>query len=133
MTDLLDTRVYEILGEEGFARLVDAFYRRVEQDELVGPMYRSSLEPSGETLADAAGRLREFLVQRFGGPARYSEARGHPRLRMRHAEFAIDQVAASRWVALMDDALDEVGIDGEPATLLRQFFAEVARFLINCQ
>lgn len=131
MQDLLDTRVYGLIGEEGFARLVDAFYRRVEQDDLLGPMYRESLKGSGETMEDAAGRLRDFLVQRFGGPARYSEARGHPRLRMRHAGFAIDQVAAQRWVALMESSLQEAGIQGEASALLRSFFGDAAAFLVN--
>ena len=131
MADLLDTRLYGIIGEEGFARLVEAFYRRVAHDDLIGPMYQRSLEASGESMADAAGRLREFLVQRFGGPSRYSEARGHPRLRMRHAGFEIDQVAASRWVTHMDAALDEAGIEGEAASLLRRFVADAATFLIN--
>ncbi len=131
MADLLDTRLYGLIGEEGFARLVESFYRRVEQDDVIGPMYRRSLEESGESMADAAGRLREFLVQRFGGPTRYSQARGHPRLRMRHAPFQIDQVAAGRWVTLMDAALEESEIRGEPAALLRRFFAEAAEFLIN--
>lgn len=131
MQDLLDTRVYGLIGEDGFVRLVDAFYRRVEQDDLLGPMYRASLENSGETMADAAGRLREFLIQRFGGPARYSAARGHPRLRMRHAGFQIDQVAAQRWVALMESSLLEAGIEGEAATLMRSFFADAAAFLVN--
>lgn len=131
MADLLDTRVYGLIGEEGFARLVAAFYRRVERDDLIGPMYRLSLEANGETMADAAERLREFLVQRFGGPSRYSQARGHPRLRMRHAAFPIDGAAAARWVSLMDASLDEAGIEGEPAGLLRAFFADAAAFLIN--
>ena len=82
-------------------------------------------------MEDAAGRLRDFLVQRFGGPARYSEARGHPRLRMRHAGFAIDQVAAQRWVALMESSLQEAGIQGEASALLRSFFGDAAAFLVN--
>lgn len=71
--------VYPVLGEEGFVRLVAAFYRQVPADELLGPMY-----PPNE-LAAAEQRLRDFLVYRFGGPQRYIEERGHPRLRMRHA------------------------------------------------
>lgn len=131
MHDLLDTHLYEALGEAGFARLVGAFYRRVAKDDLLGPMYEESLRASGDSMQDAEGRLRDFLVQRFGGPGRYSEARGHPRLRMRHAEFPIDQVIATRWVTLMDGAIDEAEITGEPASLLRRFFADAALFLVN--
>ncbi len=131
MPDLLDTRLYGQIGEDGFKRLVDAFYRRVTQDDLLGPMYRQSLEASGESMSDAAARLRDFLIQRFGGPARYSEVRGHPRLRMRHAGFPIDQVVADRWVTLMQGALDEVNLGPEASVTLRKFFAEAAEFLLN--
>ena len=74
--DLLDTRVYELIGEDGFERLTAAFYRRVAGDDILRPMY-----PEEELLA-AQHRLRDFLIQRFGGPFKYSETRGHPRLRL---------------------------------------------------
>src|SRR5437868_15125490 len=99
--DLLDTRVYSIISEEGFTRLIAAFHRRVATDEILRPLYP---EPD---LAGAEQRLREFLVQRFGGPMRYSERRGHPRLRMRHAPFTIDQRGRDRWIELMEQALAE--------------------------
>src|SRR5437868_1161722 len=97
--DLLDTHVYARIGEEGFTRLVAGFYRRVAGDEILSAMYPK------EDLAGAERRLREFLIQRFGGPQTYSQQRGHPRLRMRHAPFAIDQRARDRWVSLMEAAL----------------------------
>ena len=123
--DLLDTRVYELIGEEGFARLVGAFYRRVRTDDVLGPMY-----PEAD-FAGAEERLRDFLVGRFGGPMRYAERRGHPRLRMRHGRFRIDQPARDRWVSLMEEALGEVNLPDEPVRLLRQFFHDSATFLIN--
>jgi hemoglobin len=123
--DLLDTRVYELIGEEGFARLVGAFYRRVRTDDLLGPMY-----PEAD-FAGAEERLRDFLVGRFGGPMRYVERRGHPRLRARHGRFRINQPARDRWVTLMEEALAEVNLPAEPTRLLRQFFHDSATFLIN--
>ena len=99
--NLLDTKVHSIVGDEGFDRLVAAFYRRVATDDILRPMY-----PEEELLA-AQHRLRDFLVQRFGGPMKYSEKRGHPRLRMRHAPFAIDPRGRDRWVELMEAALAE--------------------------
>ena len=123
--DLLDTHVYGLIGDEGFVRLVAAFYRRVPGDDILGPMYE------GRSLADAEWRLREFLVGRFGGPGRYVERRGHPRLRMRHHPFAIDRAARDRWVALMDQALAEARLPAEALPPLRQFFADAATFLIN--
>ncbi len=131
MHDLLDTKVYSLIGEEGFERLVAGFYRRVGEDDLLGPMYRESLAASGEGMADARGRLRDFLVQRFGGPGRYSQARGHPRLRGRHAGFPIDPAAAQRWVTLMNESMEEAAIGAEAQGPLRKFFGDAAAFLVN--
>ena len=117
--------VYERIGEEGFARLIRAFYAQVPNDPILGPMY-----PKGD-LAGAEERLRDFLIGRFGGPPRYIEQRGHPRLRMRHMPFAIDGVARNQWVTLMDRALDESKLPDEVTTLLREFFHGVATFMIN--
>lgn len=119
--------MYGAIGEEGFARLVAAFYRRVPTDDILGPMY-----PKGE-LAGAERRLRDFLVGRFGGPPRYIEERGHPRLRMRHHPFAIDQRARRRWLELMSAALGESELPPEPAILLGVFFESVATMLVNRQ
>ncbi|MBX3356862.1 MAG: globin [Phycisphaeraceae bacterium] len=127
MTDLLDTRVYAIVGEDGFARLVAAFYRRVALDDLLGPMYPR------HDMAGAELRLREFLIGRFGGPQRYVERRGHPRLRARHAPFHIDQAARDRWVSLMEQAIDESALPPDAAAPLRRFFHEAATFMINAQ
>src|SRR6185437_5435176 len=123
--DLLDTQVYSIIGEEGFTNLVGAFYRRVPTDDILGPMYE------GRDLAAAEARLREFLIQRFGGPDRYSQKRGHPRLRMRHGPFRIDQTGRDRWISLMEEALTEVRLPEKAVGALRQFFHEAATFMIN--
>ena len=123
--DLTEEQVYERIGEDGFARLVRAFYSQVPTDDILGPMY-----PAAD-LADAEIRLRDFLVGRFGGPPRYVEQRGHPRLRMRHTPFAIDQRTRDRWMQLMSTALDEQGFDPEVKELMREFLAQVATFMIN--
>jgi hemoglobin len=117
--------VYSLIGEEGFARLTAAFYRRVPDDDILGPMY-----PAHE-LAAAEQRLRDFLVGRLGGPPRYIERRGHPRLRARHAPFRIDQAARDRWLALMSEAIEEAALPAEAAQFLRVFLAEMATFMIN--
>jgi len=121
----MEDQVYAIIGEDGFQRLVAAFYRQVPEDDILGPMY-----PPQE-LHGAEERLRGFLIQRFGGPPRYSEERGHPRLRMRHAPFPIDQRARDRWVVLMDRALDEVRLPDDVTRVLRAFFHNTATFMIN--
>jgi hemoglobin len=117
--------VYTQIGEEGFARLVSAFYNQVPADDILGPMYPA------DDMAGAEERLREFLIGRFGGPQRYMEKRGHPRLRMRHMPFQLDQAARDRWVQLMDRALDEARLPAEPEQCLREFFHHMATFLMN--
>ena len=123
--DLLDTRVYSLIGEDGFKRLVAGFYRRVASDDILRPMYPE------EDLHGAEERLREFLIQRFGGPFRYSEKRGHPRLRMRHSPFHIDQRGRDRWVGLMEASLAEANLPADAIAPLRKFFHESATFMIN--
>jgi hemoglobin len=117
--------VYPIIGEEGFARLIRTFYAQVPGDPILGPMYPA------EDLAGAEERLRDFLIGRFGGPQRYIEQRGHPRLRMRHMPFAIDTAARNQWVMLMDRALEQAQLPDEVTSLLREFFHGVATFMIN--
>ena len=120
-----EDQVYARIGEDGFARLVNGFYRQVPDDPVVGLMYPR------DDLDAAEQRLRDFLVGRFGGPARYVEHRGHPRLRMRHMPFAIDGEARNRWVAMMDRALDEAELPSDVTQLLREFFHSTATFLRN--
>jgi hemoglobin len=117
--------IYGQIGEEGFARLVTAFYNQVPSDDILGPMYPA------DDMAGAEERLREFLVGRFGGPQHYIEKRGHPRLRMRHMPFQLNQAARDRWVQLMDKALDEAALPAESTQCLREFFHNMATFLMN--
>src|SRR3982751_1509955 len=102
-----DGQVYAAIGEKGFADLVAAFYRQVPTDDILGPMYPP------EDMAAAEERLRDFLVGRFGGPSRYIEQRGHPRLRLRHAPFAVTGAARDRWITLMERALDETRLPSD--------------------
>jgi hemoglobin len=117
--------VYALVGEDGFSRLVGAFYRQVPADDILGPMYPR------DDLAGAEQRLRDFLVGRFGGPQRYIEQRGHPRLRLRHAPFPVTAAARDRWVQLMTRALDEAQFPPEADAFLRAFFGAVATMLVN--
>ncbi len=117
--------VYAAIGEDGFRRLIAAFYRQIPGDDVVGPMYPA------HDLTGAEDRLRDFLIYRFGGPATYIAQRGDPRLRMRHLPFAIDQRARDRWVQLMGRALTEAQLPAEPEAVLRQFLEGMASFMIN--
>ena len=116
---------FEQVGDEGIAQLVAAFYRRVPDDEIIGPMYPR------RDFAGAEMRLRDFLRFRFGGRQDYLERRGHPRLKMRHVPFVIDTAARDRWVALMDAAFAEVAFPAEAERPLKTFLHATATFLIN--
>lgn len=117
--------IFATLGEEGFQQLTKAFYRRVREDELIGPMYPD------KDWAGAEERLREFLLFRFGAVTKYLEKRGHPRLRARHTPFRIGIAERDRWVWLMGEATEEVVADAGVRDALMEFFAQVADFLRN--
>jgi hemoglobin len=125
MRALDDQDIYTLIGEDGFTRLIAAFYRQVPGDDILGPMYPP------EDLAGAEQRLRDFLVGRFGGPQRYMEQRGHPRLRMRHMPFAVNAAARERWLQLMTNALDQARLPPEVDAFLREFFDGVSAMLVN--
>lgn len=116
--------VYAAIGDLGFEQLVNRFYRQVPQDDILGPLYRRDL-------AGAEHRLREFLIFRFGGPLRYTEQRGHPRLRMRHAPFAINHAARDRWLRLMAAALEETEMPAEAKQILWTYFESSATAMMN--
>lgn len=120
--------VYEAIGEDTFTALVRGFYEQVEHDDILGPMYPT------DDMDGAEERLRLFLIQYWGGPTTYTEQRGHPRLRMRHAPFPIDAEAAERWLTLMKRSMDQLSseqlIDAHRAALW-DHMVRVAYMLIN--
>ena len=121
--------VYDVVGAEFFVELVERFYDGVAHDPVLRPMY------PGADLRGAKTRLCGFLVQYWGGPTDYSDARGHPRLRMRHAPFAIDQRARDAWLAHMTRAVDETvenhGFPPALAQILHGYFGPAATHMIN--
>ena len=120
-----DHEVYAAIGEGGFRRLVGAFYRQVRTDDILARIY-----PQGD-FAGAEERLRGFLIYRFGGPETYIEQRGHPRLRMRHSPFRVDEAARHRWVELMTKALYQVQFPAEIRKILSDYFESTATAMIN--
>jgi hemoglobin len=120
-----EDEVYARIGEEGFARLVAAFYRRVPADDLLGPMYPR------HDLTGAEQRLCDFLVGRFGGPSATSPGVATRGCACATCPSPSTPAARDRWVALMDAALAEAALEPDSAATLRAFFADTATFLIN--
>jgi hemoglobin len=118
--------VYELVGgEHTFRTLVDRFYEGVAVDPLLRPLYPE------EDLGPAAERLRLFLIQYWGGPNTYSATRGHPRLRMRHAPFAIGQAQRDAWLGHMRSALDSLDLPAELHAQLWDYLTMAADSLRN--
>ncbi|MFI1380952.1 globin [Embleya sp. NPDC020886] len=118
--------LYEAVGgEETFVKLVHRFYQGVREDPLLRPMYPE------EDFAGAEDRLRMFLVQYWGGPRTYSEQRGHPRLRMRHAPFAVTEEARDAWLRHMRAAVDDIALPAEQENTLWDYLVYAAQSMVN--
>jgi hemoglobin len=115
----------EIGGEETFRALVARFYAGVREDPVLRPMYPADDWDGAET------RLRMFLEQYWGGPTTYSEQRGHPRLRMRHAPFAVDEKARDAWLSHMREAVDSLELSAEQDATLWGYLEMAARSMQN--
>ncbi|WP_330175796.1 globin [Streptomyces sp. NBC_01498] len=115
----------QVGGEETFRRLVHRFYQGVADDPLLRPMYPE------EDLGPAEERFRLFLTQYWGGPRTYSDNRGHPRLRMRHAPFKVDQAAHDAWLRHMRAAIDELGLPEQYETQLWDYMTYAAASMVN--
>jgi hemoglobin len=112
-------------GHDTFVRLVDAFYRGVATDPVLRPLYPE------EDLGPAAERLTMFLEQYWGGPTAYSDSRGHPRLRMRHAPFKVNPEARDRWLLHMREALETLDLAPLPRAELWDYLERAAHSLVN--
>ena len=120
------TNYYELFGGEPFfADLVSQFYARVATNEILRPMYPET------DMQGAAQRLQWFLEQYWGGPDTYQENRGHPRLRMRHAQFPINQAARDAWLNAMHKAVDGVDMDAALKGELWGYLEMAANSLVN--
>ena len=112
-------------GAETFRRLVHHFYQGVADDPLLRPLY-----PEAD-LSGAEERLRMFLVQYWGGPRTYSEQRGHPRLRMRHAPFVIGPAERDAWLRHMREAVDALELPEAADKLLWDYLEMAAQSMVN--
>lgn len=112
-------------GSESFDRLVRAFYEGIRSDSVLLPMYPE------DDLDGAVWRLSAFLQQYFGGPQTYSEQRGHPRLRMRHAAFAINPHAKERWLVHMRSAVTTLNLAPMDESELSNYLESAALSMVN--
>ncbi|MFC4035400.1 globin [Streptomyces polygonati] len=112
-------------GEDTFRRLVHRFYQGVADDPELRALYPE------EDLGPAEERLRLFLIQYWGGPRTYSDERGHPRLRMRHGPFTVNQAAHDAWLRHMRDAVDELALDPAHEKQLWDYLVYAAASMVN--
>ncbi|PKP49683.1 MAG: cyanoglobin [Bacteroidetes bacterium HGW-Bacteroidetes-1] len=120
----MERTFYERIGRDNLRALIEYFYEGIKTDPVLLPMYPGDLEA-------AELRLFLFMVQYLGGPATYSERRGHPKLRMRHVTFPIDETAKDHWLACMQNAMKKVDMDAESRQFLWNYFVHTANFLKN--
>lgn len=128
MDDATGISFFEAVGgEDTFRRLVRRFYQAVAADPVLRPLY------PGDDLGPAEEHLRMFLIQYWGGPHTYSEQRGHPRLRMRHAPFRIGEAERAAWLGHMRTALDELRLRPELDSQLWDYLVMAAHSLVNAE
>jgi hemoglobin len=112
-------------GEPTFRKIVARFYAEVATDEILRPLYPE------EDLGPAEERLRLFLMQYWGGPHTYSDRRGHPRLRMRHAPFKVGPMERDAWLRAMRIAVDEADLPPALEQQLWQYLEMAAHSMLN--
>ena len=115
----------EIGGYDTIERIVATFYKGVAGDEVLSQIYPE------DDLGPAEERFRLFLVQYWGGPTTYSDTRGHPRLRMRHAPFAVTPAAKDRWLVHFREGLDSVDLTPEQDAQFWEYVTHAAQFMVN--
>ncbi|GAA2508875.1 hypothetical protein GCM10009859_04780 [Kocuria salsicia] len=120
-----DSFYAQVGGHETFVKLTHEFYARVAEDPDFKALYPE------EDLGPAEERLRLFLEQYWGGPTTYSEQRGHPRLRMRHAPFPVDTWARETWLAHMRAAMDAVQLSPLHDGIMWDYFERAAHAMVN--
>ena len=120
-----ESEIYARIGFDGFDRLITEFYNFVRTDDILKPLYPE------HDMEGAKNRLRDFMIQRFGGPFTYSEQRGHPRLRMRHSPFVIGTAERDRWLELMSNAMTLANIEPDVRETLTPYFISTANQMMN--
>jgi hemoglobin len=114
-------------GVPFFETLTTRFYQGVATDPVLRPLY-----PADDDAFEASRHwLRDFLIQYWGGPTTYSDERGHPRLRMRHAPFAIGTAERDAWLTHMTAAVRDAGLSGLDESQMLTYFEASANHMVN--
>ncbi|MBK8561192.1 globin [Candidatus Amarobacter glycogenicus] len=121
---ITDSMLARVGGADAISRIVESFYVRIEADSHMRPIYPEDLEPGKE-------KLKLFLLQWLGGPPAYSQRYGHPRLRIRHFPFVIDDLAAGRWLRYMREAWQEEGVADDVVSVVFERFGPLAHHMVN--
>jgi hemoglobin len=116
--------LYAILGDDNLQKLVEEFYARVQENEVLAPLFKGDFEVIKE-------KQFLFLTQFLGGPQRYTEKFGHPRMRMRHMPHPIDERAMEEWLSCMKSAIQTLSLSDELKEALYACFPPVARHMVN--
>jgi len=117
--------MYEKLGDDRLNRLIELFYEKVFKSEIIGPLFN---ETARETIMD---KQYCFLTQFLGGPQRYFEKYGNPKMRQRHMPHAIDEKARDEWLKLMKESIASLDWEEENKTALYNCFPTVASHMMN--
>ena len=128
-SEVADGTFYDAVGgADTFHTIVARFYEQVRDDEVLRPLYPD------EDLSGAEDRLRMFLEQYWGGPRTYSDERGHPRLRMRHAPYRIGPIERDAWLRCMHTAvasIDDANLDADHRSELLAYLEMAADAMMN--
>lgn len=116
--------IYERLGDDNLNKLVDTFYNKVLNDDRIKGLFQTDIE-------EVKSKQFMFLTQFLGGPPRYTEVHGHPKLRMRHMPHRVTLDGAGAWLECMAEAISELPIDQTFKDEIFQRFPHAARFMVN--
>lgn len=118
--------LYELVGDERLQALINSFYAKVFKSPIIGPLFNQT---DAETIKD---KQFCFLSQFLGGPQRYAEKYGPPKMRRRHLPHAITEEAKDEWLSLMQASIHELDLTPNLKTALYNCFPQVAQHMVNC-
>jgi hemoglobin len=117
--------LYDRLGDQRLQQLLNAFYDKVFASEIIGPLFNHTQK------AVILDKQYCFLTQFLGGPPRYNEKYGTPKMRLRHMPHKITPEARDEWLRIMKESIDTLDWEPELKTALYNCFPQVANHMVN--